>query len=309
MTPNATAKVDAPVRRPTLDDMDLPLGKRVRLHRLLYESGLRNGTLMVLPIDQGVEHGPIDFFPNPASKDPEFQWRLALEGGYNAIACHWGLARFYMKKYAGKVPLILKLNGRTNIPPEDEAFSPLNSTVEDAVALGADAVGYTLYIGSPSQDRDLRQLGEVRNACEKWGMPLIIWGYPRGRDIERKGGRDSLYAVDYAARLCHEIGAEVIKINIPKKGPKDAEQPKPYSELDWTPAEGVRRVVESCGRSLCIFSGGSLQNADDVYEKAKLVMENGATGLIFGRNMWGRPMEEALALTERIKDILRRFPA
>lgn len=312
MTPNATAPTEAPakkVSRPTLDDLDVSLGKRVRLHRLLYEYGVGNGTLMVLPIDQGVEHGPIDFFPNPAAKDPDYQWRLALEGGYNAIACHWGLARYYMRNYAGKVPLILKLNGRTNIPSEDDAFSPLNSTVEDAVSLGADAVGYTLYVGSPSQDRDLRQLGEVRDACEKWSMPLIIWGYPRGAAIEKKGGRDSLYAVDYAARLCHEMGGDVIKLNIPKKGPKDAEQPKPYNELQWTTEEGIRRVVESAGRSLVLFSGGSLADAEDVYNKARVAMENGATGLIFGRNMWGRPMDQALALTERIKDLLRRFPA
>lgn len=310
MTSNATPSAGASanrVVRPVLDDLDLPLGKRVRLHRLLYEHGLRNGTLLVLPIDQGIEHGPINFFENPAAKDPEYQWRLAAEGGYNAIACHWGLARMYMEKYAGRVPLILKINGKTNIPSDAQAFSPLTSTVEDALSLGADAVGYTLYVGSPRQDDDIRQLMEVRNACEKWGMPLVVWSYPRGEAIEKKGGRDSIYAVDYAARLAHEMGADIIKLNIPKKSEKDADQPKQYAELEWEYTDGVRRVVESAGRSMVLFSGGSKVSDEDLIDKARLAMEYGATGLIFGRNMWQRPMDEALAMTERIKELLSQF--
>nr|NIV37426.1 fructose-bisphosphate aldolase [Anaerolineae bacterium] len=138
-------------KRPTLDDLDLSLGKRTRLHRLLYEHGPGNGTLLFLPIDQGLEHGPVDFFPNPESADPDYQCRLALEGGYSGIVFHVGLAQKYMRDYAGKVPLVLKLNGKTNIPPDNHAFSPQTASVEDAVRLGADAVGYTLYVGSPAQ--------------------------------------------------------------------------------------------------------------------------------------------------------------
>ncbi len=303
------AKASGTVARPKLSDLDLPLGKRVRLHRLLYEHGVGNGTLMVLPIDQGIEHGPIDFFPNPASKDPDFQWRLAAEGGYNAIACHWGLAARYMEKYAGRVPLILKLNGKTNIPSDAEAFSPLTSTVEDAVALGADAIGYTLYVGSPRQDEDFIQFLEVREQCEKYGMPIVVWAYPRGEAIEKKGGRDSLYAVDYASRLAHELGADIIKLNVPKKSDKDAQQPKDYAELEWSYEEGVKRVVESAGNSMVLFSGGSKVSDQDLIDKAKLAMDQGATGLIFGRNMWQRPMDEALAMTERIRQMLGEYSA
>jgi fructose-bisphosphate aldolase, class I len=308
MTPNATASdPSAGVKRPRLADLDLPHGKRVRLHRLLYEHGLRNGTLLVLPIDQGIEHGPLNFFANPAAKDPEFQWRLAAEGNYNAIACHWGLAARYMRKYAGRVPLILKLNGKTNIPSDAEAFSPLTSTVEDAVALGADAIGYTLYVGSPRQDEDFLQFLEVREQCEKYGMPIVVWAYPRGAAIEEKGGRDSLYAVDYASRLAHELGADIIKLNVPKKSDKDAQQPKPYNELEWSYEEGVRRVVESAGNSMVLFSGGSKIGDQDLLDKARLAMEQGATGLIFGRNLWQRPMDEALAITERLQDMMRQY--
>src|ERR671923_1733740 len=191
-------------------------GKRARLRRLLFEFGPGQGTLMLLPIDQGIEHGPRDFFPNPASKDPEYQFRLAAEAGYSAIACEIGLAQKYYPAYAGQVPMILKLNAKSDVPPADEAFSPCNAGVEDAVRLGADAVGYTLYFGSPRQDDDLIQLRTVRQDCDRFGMPLVIWAYPRGRDIEKKGGRDSFYAIDYAGRVAMEMGADVVKLNFPK---------------------------------------------------------------------------------------------
>jgi class I fructose-bisphosphate aldolase len=148
--------------RTTLDDLSPSLGKRTRLHRLLYKYGQGNGTLLLLPIDQGLEHGPVDFFTNPDSVDPTFQLKLAKEGGYSGIVFHVGLAKKYMRKFAGEVPLILKLNGKTNIPGDDYAFSPQTASVEDAVRMGADAVGYTLFVGSPAQDEDMRQFAEIR---------------------------------------------------------------------------------------------------------------------------------------------------
>src|SRR5919106_1530887 len=141
-------------------------GKRTRLRRPLFEFGPGSGTLMLLPIDQGIEHGPRDFFANPASKDPEYQCSLAAEAGYSAIACQIGLATRYYPDYAGQVPLILKVNGKTDVPPSDEALSPCNAGVEDAVRLGADGVGYTLYVGSPKQEEDLMQLRSIREACD-----------------------------------------------------------------------------------------------------------------------------------------------
>ena len=123
----------------TVEDLNLPTGKKARLYRLLHKYGPGNGRMMVLPIDQGLEHGPRDFFVNPESLNPEFQLRLALEGGFSAIAFQIGLAEKYLNAFAGKVPLILKINGKTEIPPDDEAFSPCNASVEDALRLGADA--------------------------------------------------------------------------------------------------------------------------------------------------------------------------
>jgi class I fructose-bisphosphate aldolase len=280
-------------------------GKRTRLRRLLFEFGPGNGTLLLLPIDQGIEHGPRDFFPNPASKDPEYQFRLAAEAGYSAIACQIGLATKYYPDYAGQVPLLLKVNAKTDVPPSDEALSTTNASVEDAVRLGADAVGYTLYVGSPRQDDDLHQLKAVREDCDRYGMPLVVWAYPRGSAIEQKGGRDSFYAIDYAARLAMEMGADVVKLNMPKLNPdKDKDAPAPYNELEVSQEEAIRQVVESAGRSLVVLSGGSKVDDDKLLEQTRFIMEAGGSGVIYGRNVWQREWGQALEIIEQIKEIM-----
>jgi class I fructose-bisphosphate aldolase len=278
-------------------------GKRARLRRLLFEFGPGHGTLLFLPIDQGIEHGPRDFFPNPASKDPEYQFHLAAEAGYSAIACQIGLATKYYPDYAGQVPLILKVNGKTDIPPSDDALSTTNASVEDAVRLGADAVGYTLYVGSPRQDADLHQLRGVREACDRYGMPLIIWAYPRGTYVEKKGGQKSLYAIDYAARLAMEMGADVVKLNLPDPKPSP-DSPAPYNELDVTQEEAVGHVVSSAGRSLVILSGGSRIDDEQLLDQTRFIMEAGGSGVIYGRNVWQREHSEALEIIEQIKEIM-----
>jgi fructose-bisphosphate aldolase, class I len=288
-------------------------GKRARLRRLLFEFGPGQGTLLLLPIDQGIEHGPRDFFPNPASKDPEYQFRLAAEAGYSAIACQIGLATKYYPDYAGQVPLILKVNGRTDVPPSDDALSTTNASVEDAVRLGADAVGYTLYVGSPRQDEDLHQLKGVREDCDRFGMPLVIWAYPRGSAIDKKGGRDSFYAIDYAARMAMEMGADVVKLNMPKLDPeKDKDAPAPYNEMDVSQDEAIRQCVESAGRALVVLSGGSKVDDEMVLGNTRSVMEAGGSGVIFGRNVWQREWNDALEIIEQIKETLlsnvRRIP-
>jgi fructose-bisphosphate aldolase, class I len=298
------------VKRPTLADLTLDLGKRTRLHRLLYRNGPANGTLLLLPIDQGLEHGPRDFFPNPPAKDPDFQLRLAKEGNFSGIVFQYGIAQKYMEQYAGEVPLVLKLNGKTEIPPDTAPISPLIASVEDAVRLGADAVGYTLYVGSPIQDQDFAQFRAVREEADAYGMPIIVWAYPRGEAIEAKGGRDSLYAIDYAARVAAELGTDVVKINMPKINPeKDKAAPKPYNTMQPSQEEAARMVVESAGRTLVLFSGGEMQGEDNVIDKARTAMDAGATGLIFGRNVWQRSFDEALKLGHEIEAMLHDYGA
>jgi len=280
-------------------------GKRTRLRRLLFEFGPGNGTLLLLPIDQGIEHGPRDFFPNPASKDPEYQFRLAAEAGYSAIACQIGLATKYYPDYAGQVPLILKVNGKTDVPPSGDALSTTNANVEDAVRLGADAVGYTMYLGSTRQDEDLLQLQKVRQDCDRFGMPLVIWAYPRGTAIDGKGGRDSFYAIDYAARMAMEMGADVVKLNMPKLNPDtDKDAPAPYNEMEVSRDEAIRHCVESAGRALVVLSGGSKADDDAVLGNVRSVMGAGGSGVIFGRNVWQREWNEAVEIIDQIKEIM-----
>ena len=308
-TPPAGGARPSPARplRPSLRSLGLGPGKLARLKRLLYAHGPGGGTLLVLPIDQGLEHGPVDFFANPDSLDPSYQYALARDGRFSAIALHIGLAEKYFHEYAGDVPLILKLNGKTGIPPDSQAFSSLTGTVEDAVRLGADAVGYTVYVGSPAQDRDFRQFVDVRRDADRLGMPVIVWAYPRGEAVAKKGGRESLYAIDYAARVALELGADVVKVNYPVASDKDAETPAPYNTLHLGPEESFRKVVESAGRALVLVSGGEKVSDAELLTKVRSSMDAGATGIIFGRNMWQRPREEALRLTRELHAIFREY--
>ncbi|MFC5740821.1 class I fructose-bisphosphate aldolase [Dyella tabacisoli] len=287
--------------------LSLSHGKRTRLWRLLYGHGPRNGSLLVLPLDQGLEHGPTDFFPNPPALDPDYQFRLAVEGNFSAIALGIGLAEKYMAEYCGRIPLILKLNGKTNIASDAEATSPLFASVEDAVRLGADAVGYTMYVGSPRQHDEIRQFEKVRQDCERFGMPLVLWSYPRGAAIDAKGGKNSLYAQDYAARVALELGADIVKLHEPNDERTNA--PAPYDTLVEDAAARSQRVVRSAGRTMVLFSGGE-KNDDDaaVLRKVEFYMASGASGVMFGRNMWLRPLDQAIALTKSVHEIMAKYP-
>jgi class I fructose-bisphosphate aldolase len=298
----AVSNTGGPLARPGLSH-----GKHTRLWRLLYGQGPRNGSLLVLPLDQGLEHGLTDFFPHPPAVDPDYQFRLAVEGNFSAIALGIGLAEKYMGEYCGRIPLILKLNGKTNIPDDGEATSPLFASVEDAVRIGADAVGYTMYVGSPRQHDEFRQFEKVRQDCERFGMPLVLWSYPRGNAIKAKGGTNTLYAQDYAARVALELGADIVKLHEPNDS--TANVPAPYDKLQEDAAARSARVVRSAGRTMVLFSGGE-KNDDDaaVLRKVEFYMQSGASGVMFGRNMWLRPFDQALALTRQVHDIMAKYP-
>ena len=292
--------------RPALNELGLNAGKKARLHRILNEHGLRNGTAIFLPYDQGLEHGPRDFFANPAASDPKYIIRLALEGGFNGIAIQIGLAEKFFWDFAGEVPLVLKLNGKTEIPSAIDPLSPVNASVEDAVRLGADAVGYTLYVGTPAQDRDFEQFLRVRQDAHRFGMPLIVWAYPRGTAIDAKGGKESFYAVDYAARTASELGADVVKVNFPHPE-KQSGVPEAYL-AEFSAQQAIDAVVQSANRTLLLVSGGERAGDEAMVEKAREAMEAGATGLIFGRNVWQREHDESLRFAARLKDILAKYP-
>jgi class I fructose-bisphosphate aldolase len=293
--------------RSPLRELGLGAGKKARLTRLLFGSGLGNGTALFLPYDQGLEHGPRDFFANPRASDPRYIAALAREGGFNGVVLQIGLAEKFFWDFAGEVPLVLKLNGKTEIPSDAHALSPLNATVEDAVRLGADAVGYTLYVGTPAQSEDFEQYRLVRADAQRLGMPLIVWAYPRGEAIEAKGGRDSFYAVDYAARVASELGADVVKVNFPHPE-KTAAVKEPYGE-QFSPQQAIDAVVRSANRTLVLVSGGSRAGDDAMLDKARRAMDAGATGLIFGRNVWQRDHDESLRFAAQLRKILDEYPS
>ncbi|HEY5050408.1 MAG TPA: hypothetical protein VII50_05870, partial [Acidothermaceae bacterium] len=186
-------------------------------------------------------------------------------------------------------------------------LSPLNATVEEAVALGADAVGYTLYVGTPAQATDFEQYRIVRADATRLGMPLIVWAYPRGAAITEKGGTDSFYAVDYAARAASELGADMIKVNFPRPQKRSGVRAE-YDDL-FSDEEAIGAVVRSANRSLLLVSGGEKTGDDAMLTKARMTMEAGGTGLIFGRNVWQRTHLEAMHFVAQLRAVLAEYPS
>jgi class I fructose-bisphosphate aldolase len=278
-----------------------------------------NGTTLILPYDQFIEHDCRHLEAESDAGNPDYILKLGVEGGYNAVAIHYGLTRRFWAKWEGQIPVIVKMNGKTSIPGDEMPLSVPTSFVEDAVRMGAVGVGYTMYYGSPRQDEDLPQLAAVRSECEQAGMPLIVWAYPRGEAINAKGGRDSNYAIESAVRLAAEMGCTIIKANLPQPAPagfvENTKIPKYYRELEraWskkkfedTLQERANRVVAAAQGIPVLFSGGSQVSDKDLLWRAEIGVKAGAIGFIFGRNMWKRKNASAMRITGQIQALLDR---
>ena len=266
-------------------------GKRTRLRRLLFEFGPGNGTLLLLPIDQGIEHGPRDFFPNPASKDPEYQFRLAAEAGYSAIACQIGMAEQVLPRL--RRPGAADPQGqRQDRHPALRRGALAAATPRSRTRSGSAPTRSATRSTSArrARTRTCTSCKGVREDCDRFGMPLVIWAYPRGAAIEAKGGQNSFYAIDYAARMAMEMGADVVKLNMPKLDPdKDKDSPAPYNEMEVSQEEAIRQCVESAGP----LARGALRRLEDrrrrrCSSRPATIMEAGGSGVIFGRNVWQR---------------------
>lgn len=289
------------------------IGELARLGQMVRHSG----TSLILPYDQFIEHDNRHAEGRPECSDPNYICQLAIDGGYNAVAVHYGLAKRYWGKVASQVPLLLKINGKTSLPDQSEPLSTHTAWVEDAVQLGAAAIGYTMYYGSPRESEDIPQLAAVRSECDRFGMPLVIWAYPRGKAVDAKGGKDCSYAVESAVRMAVEMGASVIKANLPVPAPADflenASVPGYYKNVEkellslddkaqkW---ERARRVVAAAQGIPVLFSGGSEISDDDLMENAQACVDAGCFGFIFGRNMWKREKAAALEMTRDFQSML-----
>lgn len=261
------------IPRPALDEMDLGLGKRIRLQRLL-GAQVGDGVAVLLDAGVGLEHGP------RAAPDVGAALRIAQAGGCAAAMLQVGMAERHFRQVAGVLGLVLRLNGKTDIPPDDEALAPLNATVEDAVRLGADAVCYTLYAGSPAQFEDLTQLSQVRQDCRRYGMPLVVQAAPRGAAIERKGGSRSQYALECGARVASEAGADLVLIAPPSaSAQRDGQQPKPYNTLHLEPSEALQQVIGAASGAPVVIAVEEVEDQDAVLSQAAAAHQAGAAGV------------------------------
>jgi fructose-bisphosphate aldolase, class I len=265
------------VPRPTPDERDLSLGHQVRLRRLL-GGFAETGVPLLLDGGQGLERGP---------RGAIADFGAALVGVRDAECAaallQIGPAERSFRPVAGALGLVLRLNGKTDIPPDDEALAPLNATVEDAVRLGADAVCYTLYAGSPAQFEDLTQLSQVRQDCRRYGMPLIVQAAPCGAAIERKGGPRSQYALEYAARAASEAGADLVLIAAPvTNAQQDGRQPKPYAGLQFGPSEALQHVIGAAAGAPVLVMLDDAESQESMLSQANLAVQAGALGLCLG---------------------------
>ncbi len=286
-------------------------GTKANLARLMNHGTLAGtGKFVILPVDQGFEHGPArSFAPNPEGYDPEYHAQLALDSGCNAYAAPLGFLEAVADKFAPQLPLILKLNNSDTLAKIDQPCSAVTGSVKDAVRLGCSAIGYTIYPGSGQRNRMYEDLRELIAEGKSVGLPTVLWAYPRGAGIS-KDGETAVDVAAYAAQISAQLGAHVIKIKPPKEFVEQAEAKKVFEKYNIpikTLAERVRHCVQSAfnGKRIVIFSGGEAKDTPAVLEEVKGLAAGGAFGSIMGRNAFQRPRAEALKLLADVQAIFK----
>lgn len=288
-------------------------GTLANLHRLLMSGKLAGtGKLVILPVDQGFEHGPArSFARNPAGYDPDYHVQLAIDAGCNAYAAPLGFIEAVAGRFAGQIPLILKLNNSDSLSKLGGApISAVTGSVRDAIRLGCTAIGYTIYPGSDARNDQLEKLRVLIEEAKASGLAVVVWSYPRGSGISKEG-ETAVDIAAYAAQIAAQMGAHVIKVKPPKALVELAEAKKVYEEQKipiGTLAERVRHVVQSAfnGKRIVIFSGGEARGTEALLEDVRGLKEGGAFGSIMGRNAFQRPRAEALKLLD---DVMRIYAA
>ncbi len=285
-------------------------GTRANLYRLLMSGTLAGtGKLVILPVDQGFEHGPARCFAqNPAGYDPEYHVSLAIEAGCSAYAAPLGFIEAVAARYAGQIPLILKVNNSDSLTNLGGApISAVTSSVRTAIRLGCAAIGYTIYPGSDARNEQLENLRALTEEAKAAGLVVVTWSYPRGTSIS-KDGETAVDIAAYAAQIAAQMGSHIIKVKPPKEVLENVEAKKVYQKLQIpikTLQERVRHVVQSAfaGKRIVIFSGGESKGTKEVLAEVKAIAEGGAFGSIMGRNAFQRPRAEALDLLHDVMKI------
>lgn len=279
-------------------------GTKTNLARILMTGKLAGtGKMVILPVDQGWEHGPArSFAPNPPAYDPHYFPQLAIDAGLNAYAAPLGQIEAAADSYAGSVPLILKVNSsNSHATSKDQAIT---ASVGDALRLGCAAVGFTIYPGSDDAFEMIEEIREISEEAKAFGLATVIWSYPRGGNLSREG-ETAIDVTAYAAHMAAQLGANIIKVKPPTDHIENGDAKKVYDaqKIDIASLEArIAHVMESSfgGRRLVVFSGGAAKGTDEVYAEIRQLRDGGANGSIIGRNSFQRSREDALELLGNI---------
>lgn len=289
-------------------ESDCP-GTKANLARILMHGRLRGtGKMIILPVDQGFEHGPgRSFAINPSAYDPLYHYQLAVDAGLSAYAAPLGFLEAGANTFAGAIPLILKINSSISLlPGGDEADQAVTGSVADALRLGCSAIGFTIYPGSNATLRMLEELRDLAEEAKSVGLAVVVWSYARGN--MSKEGETALDTISYGAHIAALMGAHIIKVKLPTDYLESPAAKKEYlaHPVDTkTLAARVHHVVDTCfqGRRLVVFSGGDAKDLKGVYEDARAIREGGGNGSIIGRNAFRRPRDEALQMFDTLVKI------
>ncbi len=285
-------------------------GTRTNLARIMNHGRLAGtGRFVILPVDQGFEHGPArSFAVNPGGYDPTYHFRLAIEAGCNAYAAPLGFLEAGAAEFAGDIPLILKMNNHDVLNDEKDPLSAVTASVKDAVRLGCVAAGFTIYPGSANAQAMYQQCREMIAECKSYGLAAVVWSYPRGSSISKQG-ETGIDVVAYAAQIAAQLGAHIIKVKPPTQHIEQAEAKKAYEKAAVpisTLADRVRHVVQSAfaSRRIVIFSGGATNENDEaLYDEYRAIRDGGGFGSIIGRNSFQRAKPRALEFLSTVMKI------
>lgn len=285
-------------------------GVKANLVRILNHGTLGGtGKMVILPVDQGFEHGPArSFAVNPPAYDPHYHYQLAIDAGCNAYAAPLGSLAAGADTFAGQVPTILKYNSANSLASKNKDYNQaITGSVKEAVRLGCSAVGFTIYPGSDSQYDMFEEVREMITEARSYGLPSVVWSYARGSGLT-KDGETAIDVISYAAHMACLLGAHVVKVKLPTEHIEQKEAKKVFDEnkIDVsTQAARVKEVIRSCfeGRRLVVFSGGSTKGENAVFDDAKAILDGGGNGSIIGRNSFQRPHDDAVQMLKDIMNI------
>ena len=290
-------------------------GTRANLVRMLNHGRLAGtGRMVILPVDQGFEHGPArSFAPNPAGYDPMYHFQLAIDAGCNAYAAPLGALEAGAAEFAGQVPLILKLNNSDSLANVGDPMSALTGSVDDALRLGCAAIGYTIYPGSAHRNQMYEDLRDLTAEAKAKGLAVVTWSYPRGSTLSKQG-ETGIDVVAYAAHIAAQLGAHIVKVKPPTGHLEQDAARKVYEKHGiavGTLAERVRHIVQSTfgGRRIVIFSGGEAKGEAEILAEIRAIAEGGGSGSIMGRNAFQRPHDAAVLLLHEIMAIYAKAAA